>query len=152
MPDIRPIKAHEVRALRHAVLYPNRSLPACTYPADDRTSSVHYGALDDARLIGVLSLFHEAPEEGSALLDEAEGDAWRICAVAVDAAWRGHGVGRRLVDAARQHALEHSGRLLWCYARQGAVGFYERLGFIRGVEVQRPGADRPFRLMERTLP
>ena len=41
---------------------------------------------------------------------------------------RGTGIGRDLLMACFAHVREADGRYLWCNARIGAVGFYERMG------------------------
>jgi predicted GNAT family N-acyltransferase len=42
---------------------------------------------------------------------------------------RGRGVGAAVLRAAIDTVHEQGGRLLWCNARESAVGFYARNGF-----------------------
>jgi ribosomal protein S18 acetylase RimI-like enzyme len=42
---------------------------------------------------------------------------------------RGRGYGGLLLDRCVEHAVNHGGRILWCNARAGAVGFYRRYAF-----------------------
>jgi ribosomal protein S18 acetylase RimI-like enzyme len=44
--------------------------------------------------------------------------------------YRGHGLGRRVLDALVAHATEHDASLLWCHARIGALDFYRDSGFV----------------------
>jgi len=43
--------------------------------------------------------------------------------------WRRRGVGSALLAAVIDHVATNGGGLLWCNARLGALGFYERAGF-----------------------
>jgi ribosomal protein S18 acetylase RimI-like enzyme len=49
--------------------------------------------------------------------------------MATDSAVRGTGVGRALVSEGLRRVGGQGGDLVWCDARLGAVGFYERMGF-----------------------
>ena len=40
------------------------------------------------------------------------------------------GAGRALIDEGVRIAKEDGAILLWCHARVGAQGFYEKLGFV----------------------
>jgi ribosomal protein S18 acetylase RimI-like enzyme len=42
---------------------------------------------------------------------------------------RGAGLGRAVLERCLDHARERGARVVWCNARTGAIGFYERLGF-----------------------
>ncbi len=43
---------------------------------------------------------------------------------------RGRGVGSAVLDAAVAYAGAHGAGLVWCNAREGAVPFYQRHGFV----------------------
>ena len=46
---------------------------------------------------------------------------------------RGRGVGHYLLATALQHVFEQGGTLVWCNARDSAVGFYSKMGLeVRG--------------------
>lgn len=49
--------------------------------------------------------------------------------MAVDPAWQGQGLGRRLLQALETRALSRGIVLVVLDAREGAVGFYERCGY-----------------------
>jgi predicted GNAT family N-acyltransferase len=54
---------------------------------------------------------------------------WQLRGMATDPAVRGTGVGRQLVAEGLDRVAALGGDLVWCDARAGAVGFYERMGF-----------------------
>ena len=49
--------------------------------------------------------------------------------MAVEPAYEGQGIGRRIVSALEQHAAAHSRNNIVLDARENAVGFYEKLGY-----------------------
>ena len=50
--------------------------------------------------------------------------------VATDPDWAGRGVSRRVLAAGEATVVAVAGpALLWCNARQSAIGFYQRLGW-----------------------
>jgi predicted GNAT family N-acyltransferase len=55
--------------------------------------------------------------------------AWQLRGMATDPTVRGSGAGRLLVAEGLRRVAELGGDLVWCDARIGAVGFYERMGF-----------------------
>jgi GNAT superfamily N-acetyltransferase len=75
-----------------------------------------------------------------------EGDALYVSRLAVAAAWRGHGIGRALMDAARAEARHVGAKRLTLRSRIALadnVAFFRRLGFaIVGAETH-PGYSTP---------
>ncbi len=49
--------------------------------------------------------------------------------MATDPAWHGRGVGRAVLTAGGAAVAAVGPGLLWCNAREAAVGFYQRLGW-----------------------
>ncbi|WP_404382608.1 GNAT family N-acetyltransferase [Caenispirillum salinarum] len=150
---LAPITARDTIPLRHAVLRPMQPLEACHYAGDAAATTYHAGAWAEGDLIGVASVFREA-EDGS-----TDGPDWRIRGMAVEAPWRGQGVGAALLRAVIAHcALQQDGGLLWCNARTAVEPFYRRFGFVReGQEFDLPPLGphirlhRPLGMMDRAL-
>lgn len=148
---LSPIAAADTIPLRHAVLRPMQPLEACRYPGDDAPTTYHAGAWAEGDLIGVASVFRES-EDGT-----TDGPDWRIRGMAVEAPWRGRGVGGALLRAVIAHcALQQDGGLLWCNARTAVEPFYRRYGFVRdGQEFDLPPLGphvrlhRPLGMMDR---
>lgn len=121
------ITSAATKPLRHKVLWPHIEQTAdCVINIDDRADAIHLGAFNDQEvLVGVCSLFEmETPKL-------TFGKQYRLRAMATDPDVRGTGAGRSIV----QHALQTIEKLgydvLWCDAREVALGFYERMGFDR---------------------
>jgi len=119
---IRVLSAEEVRPLRQRELRPNQAYEETAYPGDDLAETVHLGAFDGERLVGIASLYCEdrldAPNPG-----------WRLRGMATAADVRGAGFGAALLAACVEHVAASEGAELWCNARMTAVGFYRRAGF-----------------------
>jgi GNAT superfamily N-acetyltransferase len=111
------------RELRRRVLRPQLP-PDAPMPGDDEPDAVHFAALDDAGT--VLSTCLISPDPCPWLPGRP---AWHLRQMATLELRRGGGHGRAVVEAAAAQAAAAGGEVLWCNAREGAVGFYARLGF-----------------------
>jgi len=107
------------------VLHPELTPDGVGLPGDDRPGAGHWVATTpELGLIGVVSVMPEAVP-----WDPQTGEAWRLRGMATAPEARGWGVGADLVARVLEHARAQKGRILWCTARMGAVGFYQRQGF-----------------------
>lgn len=118
-----PVTAEEVRELRSRVLRPHQSPADQVYPGDGHPLALHAGALAGAALIAVATIAPEGHPTGP------EPGDWRLRGMATAPEARGRGLGGELLGAVLSHAREHGGRRVWCNARVGVSGFYERYGF-----------------------
>ncbi len=101
--------------LRAALLRPGKPIAESHYPADHAPGTMHLGAFQQGRCVGIASLYRE--------------NGLRLRGMAVAPELRGNGVGAMLIREAQRTALEL--RLgLWCNARDSAIGFYEKLGWM----------------------
>lgn len=121
--SVRRVQPEEVCAIRHQVLRPHQPIEMATYPLDDEPSTYHVGAFHDGELVGVASIFNEAP--GGSLAD----DMWRIRGMATLEHVRGEGYGEALLNAVVLFATAAGGSEAWCNARTDAAGFYRKYGF-----------------------
>jgi len=93
------------------------------FAEDDLPTSVHLGAFDGERLVGVATFFPDPfPERPDA-------PAWRLRGMATVEDARGRGAGRALVERGIVLAREAGVTLVWCNGRLPALGFYQKLGF-----------------------
>ena len=143
--DVRPISAEETRGLRQAILRPHQRPEELVYPGDDDPDTLHLGAYVDGKLVGVASLYREAPPK------EEDPGAWRLRGMAVAKDRQKQGLGAALLDACIAHAKGSGGTSLWCNARTTAAGFYTSLGFeVEGDAFELPGIG-PHYVMWRAL-
>lgn len=114
------------RPLRHKVLWPHIDLlKNCIIEIDEREDAIHLGAWIDDRLVGICSLFQMSTTK---LPDDRQ---YRLRAMATDPEIRGSGAGAAIVKYALQLTRTMGYEVLWCDAREVALGFYERMGFVR---------------------
>ena len=124
--EIREISAEQARPVRQRVLRPHQRPEQLVYPGDDDGDTFHLGAYEGEELLAILSMYRHAQPPTDPF---GEPRAWRIRGMASVPEARGTGLGRRLVELARDRVWSESSDPIWCNARQVAFGFYEKLGF-----------------------
>lgn len=130
--------------MRQAVLRPGQPPETTVYPGDDAPGAWHVGAFVDGVLLGIASVYTEAPA------GQADPCAYRLRGMAVLPGHQGQGYGRALVQACVRHVLAHGGRTLWCNGRVSALGFYRSLGFVPvGAEFDLPYSGPHYRLVRK---
>jgi GNAT superfamily N-acetyltransferase len=125
MLEIREIRAADARPIRHAVLRPHQQPHEIVFEGDDAPDTLHVGAFEEGRLVGIATVVRQAPEDE----DGDEAGSWRVRGMATVPDVRGRGYGAALLERCLEHARAHGGTWVWCNARVGAAGFYRRLGF-----------------------
>ena len=126
-PQVRivPVDAATGRPLRHAVLRPDDPPEQPMYAREEDAGTLHFAALGDGdEVLAVGSAMAEGHPR-----DPGPGD-WRIRGMTTRADLRGRGFGQRVLEALERSAREQGATRLWCNARTGARGFYERAGFV----------------------
>jgi len=116
---IDPLESME---LRRSVLRP--ALPVgAEMPGDREPGVVHIGAFDGSTLASACLIFPEScPWQPGR-------PAWRLRSMATDPNRRGGGFGALVVAEAARVARAESAEILWCHARETALGFYARHGW-----------------------
>jgi GNAT superfamily N-acetyltransferase len=117
------IDGADSRELRRRVMRPNLSLDD-PLPGDDLSDAVHIGAIDDDVVVGTCFV---SPQPCYWRADGAA--AWRLRQMATAPERQGQGIGTAVLRAAVDHLRRIGVPLLWCHAREAAVGFYARNGF-----------------------
>jgi len=102
--------------LRREVLYPNQKI--FEMEMDEDGDGIHFGAFNDDKLAGVVSLFQK-------------GTDFQFRKLAVDPSVQKIGIGRRLLNYITAYATENKATRIWCNARSTAIGFYLKAGFIQ---------------------
>ncbi|MCH7639768.1 MAG: GNAT family N-acetyltransferase [Bacteroidetes bacterium] len=113
--------------MRALLLRPGQPPDNLVYPGDDHPDAFHGGAFEGERLVGITSIYPEAPPE----MYRGQlpgGDAFRLRGMATNPDVRGKGHGRDLLHACIDHMRAKDASLLWCNARVIALDFYKHLG------------------------
>jgi GNAT superfamily N-acetyltransferase len=113
------------RELRRAVLRPNLA-PGAPLPGDELTGGVHLAALDDNDTVVGTCFVYPDPCPWQ---PERDG-AWHLRQMATADGLRGRGIGGAVAEAAIEYVTAQGAQLLWCNAREPAVPFYRRHGFV----------------------
>lgn len=125
---VRVIDRLESVELRRSVLRPLLP-PGSVMPGDEVSDAVHIGAFQGSTLVSTCLIFPEScpwrPGE----------PAWRLRSMATDPAVRGDGFGALVVAEAARIARQNGADVLWCQAREAAIGFYARQGWQRHGEL-----------------
>jgi GNAT superfamily N-acetyltransferase len=121
---VRAVAPAVVRPLRQAVLRPHQTVAEQVYAGDDAADAGHFAAYLEDAVVGVASITPEPHPH-----DPRPGD-WRIRGMATVPEARQLGAGAGLLTACLAHARARGARRVWCNARSGARGFYEREGFV----------------------
>lgn len=128
--EIQILKASQTYPLRQQLLRPGFSIEACRFPEDDLDSSRHFGAYQDGQLVGIVTVLRLAePELSGVDVNNKQRHSWQIRAMATLPAVRGKGYAAALIDVVEDYVRTKSGSLIWCNARSGAVGFYQKQGY-----------------------
>ncbi len=119
------IKVADTYPLRLKVLRPGGIEDDVHFANDRLEGAFHLGVYIGAHLIGVGSFY---PEAHPALTGWKQ---YRLRGMASHPDFQGQGAGGRLLRFAMDHLLAQHADVLWCNAREKAVAFYEREGFLR---------------------
>lgn len=113
------------RELRRAVLRPAWPVGSAMH-GDGVPGALHLAARPEAGgpVVGAAVLI---PTQYP--LHPGRPNAWQLRGMATDPQWRDVGVGSAVLAAAVREVIARGGELIWCQAREGAIGFYARHGF-----------------------
>jgi phosphoribosylformimino-5-aminoimidazole carboxamide ribotide isomerase len=121
--DVGVVDPAATRELRRTVLRPDHA-PGDALPGDGLADGVHIGVRDDGGT--VLATCFVFPDPCPWLHAQ---DAWHLRQMATAPSRRGQGIGALVLDGAVDYVRAQGGPLIWCHARETAVGFYARHGF-----------------------
>lgn len=120
------ISASDTYHIRHKVLAPKLGLDAIKFQNDDDEDlSFHLGAFIDGQLVSVASFFYEKHPKFPDL------HQYQLRGMATLPEFERKGLSSELLKVAFPIIRQNFCTLVWCNARKSAVGFYEKVGFLR---------------------
>lgn len=122
--SIQFISAAAARPLRQKVLRPRWTLEECEYPCDADPETFHLGFFLNGELVAIATFQRETHP------DFPSGSSFRLRGMASDEKVRGRGFAARIVRRGVEVLRARGADFLWFNARVGAMGFYEKLGFV----------------------
>ena len=118
------IASKETYPLRLKVLWPHKnSLNECGIDVDDLAGTFHVGAFKNDELVSIGTFLVQNNEKFK------EKTQYRLRAMATSPKVRGENFGKKVIDFALDELKNRKVELLWCDAREVALGFYEKMGF-----------------------
>ena len=121
---VTSVALHDIMQLRVAVLRKDTPATDCNYPEDAYPDVVHFGIIHEGTVLATSSWFmKECPELPGV-------PAMQLKGMAVADHLQGEGLGALLIDAGSALVTERGATIAWARARDSAMGFYERLGFV----------------------
>jgi GNAT superfamily N-acetyltransferase len=125
--DVEFVKALVLHAIRRQVLRPGQPWSSVDHDYDYWPETFHVAAFGQRGEVAACASFH--PDSAPHRPDADASHTWRLRGMASLPEVRGQGYGAATLRYGVTETRRRGGRLLWCNARSGAVGFYERLGF-----------------------
>jgi ribosomal protein S18 acetylase RimI-like enzyme len=124
MIEIKKITAFETITVRHPVLRSGKPIASCYFEGDDLLTTGHYGLFFENQLTGVISVFEVKNKLFS------ENHQFQIRGMAVLAQFQKMGFGEALLNYCENEIRLKKGELIWFNARETAVGFYKKSGYV----------------------
>ena len=109
---------HEAKGIRADVLRKPLGLPADDPAFNDKESDVHFVALDNEQVVGVV-----------VLVPHYKKGIGKLRQMATAEKVRGKGYGIQLVKALEEYAAKNGMTSILLHSRHYAAGFYEKLGY-----------------------
>jgi GNAT superfamily N-acetyltransferase len=121
--EVLRIKARDTYPIRHKMLRPNGTLADCVFSGDDDELTFHLGAFVDKKLVSVASFYFEKNQQ---FPDPYQ---FRLRGMATLPEYQGQGLSSALLRTAFPLIKQNQCTLLWCNAREKAMGYYLKVGF-----------------------
>ena len=121
--DYRYITPNETKDLRHLVLREGKPRSSSDMEGDQLKSTKHIGAFIDSRCVGVLSLFLSKTDKLPNV------PQYQLRGMAVHPEFQKKEIGKNLVLFSENELRKKDVEVLWCNAREVAVGFYKKLNY-----------------------
>jgi GNAT superfamily N-acetyltransferase len=111
------------------MLRPHGTLEDCVFSGDTDEMTFHLGAFVDKKLVSVASFYFECSPK---FPDQYQ---YRLRGMATLPDHQGQGLSSALLKTAFPVIKQNQCTLLWCNAREKAIGYYEKVGFVPNGEV-----------------
>lgn len=121
--EVLRIKSIDTHPIRHKMLRPNGTIEDCMFQGDNDEMTFHLGAFVDKKLVSVASFYFENHPSFS------EAYQYRLRGMATLPEYQGQGLSSALLRTAFPVIRNNQCTLLWCNAREKALGFYLKMGF-----------------------
>ena len=122
---IKKISSSEALPIRHLVLRKGQAIEKCIYLNDDSETTSHFGLYENDTLSAIISVFQT---KNKIFTDEKQ---FQIRGMAVLENHQKKGFGAALVRHVEAYLKKQKQYTIWFNARNIAVGFYEKMDFVK---------------------
>jgi GNAT superfamily N-acetyltransferase len=124
LPELVELRPEDTHPLRRRVLREGTASVEVVFDGDTLDTTFHLGLRVDGELVAVSTwLARRYP-------DRPDHVAYQLRGMASDPSLRGQGLGTRLLNAGLERCRAAGATLVWARARDSALPFYERHGFV----------------------
>ena len=124
-PGVIELTAAQTHPLRLEVLRRGTASRDVAFPEDELPSTLHLGVELDGAVVGVSTWIENAHPDLSARR------AIQLRGMATAPQFQGHGIGGLILETGVERMFAAGHDLVWARARDAALEFYERHGFVR---------------------
>ncbi len=121
--EVRQVEAKDTYSVRNIMLRPGKLEDDCIFAGDTDELTFHLAALIDEKIVSVASFYFCSNDK----IDEEH--QFQLRGMATLTEFQAQGMSSALLSAAFPLIKQNHVKKLWCNARIGAVGFYEKVGF-----------------------
>jgi len=121
---IKLISPEDVIAVRQPVLREGKPIEACIFDGDDLPTTFHVGLFVDGILTAVVTFM----ENSHKLFNER--NQFQLRGMAVLLKFQGNGLGNEILKFSESILRKRGAKMIWCNAREIAVDFYRKNGYI----------------------
>ena len=122
---VKQIEAKDTYPIRNVMLRQGLDLKTCEFENDNDELTIHLGAFIDDKLASVASFYMSSNNH---YLDQYQ---YQLRGMATLDEYQRKGLSHALLKTAFPLIKRNHVAKLWCNARVGAVGFYEKVGFLK---------------------
>lgn len=120
--EVSIISAKETYTTRLELLR-NNSPISHEFSGDNDFDTFHIGVFSDEKIVAVSSYMKSSN-------NQFEGSQYQLRGMATTKSFQGKGCGKLMIEKAEGIIKEKRIDLIWCNAREVALGFYQKQGFI----------------------
>lgn len=122
---VKLITPEETYPLRHLILWPDKhNVLDCSIEFDEK--GIHFGTIKNNQIVSIGSFF----SSNSLDFEKVSHHQFQLRAMASNHHLKTKGGGKVLLLFAQEYLKSnYNTDLIWCHAREVAVGFYKKLGF-----------------------
>ncbi|SRR5690554_4003315 len=114
--------------LRHEVLRNDMPRQESVFDGDYDEGALHLGAYINGELVGVVTFHHKVTNNFKVH------PVYRLTGLAVLEDFRNRGIGEKLITKGIDRLGKGDSIFIWCFARDFALKFYEKMGFLLKVQ------------------